>query len=76
MEYGCTAHPSASPADRKVHRGTIQNRQRARNADTHRTDVRVRFGAERGAAAAENLGRGEQLRVDLKTNNSFKRHRW
>ena len=39
----------------------VQHRQRARQAQAHRTNIGVRGRAETGGASAEDLGRGRQL---------------
>ena len=51
--------------DRVIDRGAVEDRQRARHAEAHGAHVRVRRRTERGAAAAEDLRAGLQLRVDL-----------
>ena len=51
--------------DRVVDRGTVEDRQRARHAETDRAHLRVGRRAERRAAPAENFRAGLQLRVDF-----------
>ena len=60
---------------RVVDRGAIEHRQRARVPETHRADVRVRRRAEGGRTAAEDLGRRQQLRMNLETDDRLiRRH--
>ena len=49
----------------------VQHRERAGQPDAHRADVGVGPGAERGGTAAENLGLGEQLGVNLEADDGF-----
>ena len=71
---GWTRQPSASAArDRQLHGSAVQHRQRAGQAEADRADVRVRRRAERASAAAEDLGGGQQLRVDLEPDDRFER---
>ena len=60
--------------DDSLDRETIGNRQRARIAETDRTDVRVRLAAEDVAASAEHLGLGLELDVALDADNRLIRH--
>ena len=62
-------------ADREVDRGAIEDRQRARETETDRTDVRVGRSAERRAAAAEDLRGGQEVRVDLQPDDRLVRAR-
>jgi hypothetical protein len=54
--------------DRVVDRGVVQYRQRARQAETDRTDVGVGRRAERRAGAAEDLRRSQELVLKFSTN--------
>ena len=56
---------------RQVDRLRVHHRQRAGQPEAHRADVGVGGGAELGAAAAEDLGRGAQLRVDLEADDGL-----
>ena len=58
-------------ADRVIDRRVVENRQRARQAQTDGTHVRVGWGAKRRAAAAEDLRGGQQVRVDLEADDWF-----
>ena len=60
--------------DRVVHRLAIEHRQRARQPQAHRTHLRVRRGAERRAAAAEDLRAGRELCVDFEPDDRLERH--
>ena len=60
-------------ARRQLHRMTIEDRQRAGQAETDRAQRGIGLGAEARGAAAENLGGGQQLRVDLEADDGFKR---
>ena len=57
-----------------LHGAPVQDRQGAGQPEADRTDVAVRRSAERGAATAENLGRGPKLGVNLKPDDRFERH--
>ena len=61
-------------ANRQIDRRSIQHRQRAGKPETHRAHVRVRRRAERRAAAAEDLGSGPEVRVNLETDDGLKEH--
>jgi hypothetical protein len=50
---------------------TVQHRQRAGQAEADGTHVGVRPGAERRGTAAERLGLGEKLGVDLEADHLF-----
>ena len=58
-------------ANGTIHRASVQHRQRPGQAEAHGTDVRVGLRAERGAAAAEDLGGGQQLRMDLEADDGL-----
>ena len=58
-------------ADRTVDRAPVQHRQRARQPEAHRTDVRVGRRAERGAAAAEDLRGRQELGVDFEPDDGL-----
>ena len=58
-------------ARRELDGAAVQHRQRARIAEANRADMRVRRGTERRRAAAEDLRRGEESRVDLEANDHF-----
>ena len=51
--------------DRRLHGLAVDDRHRAGEPEAHRADRRVRLLAERRRAAAEHLGRGVELDVDL-----------
>jgi hypothetical protein len=51
----------------------VQDRERPGQPEAHGTERGIRLGAEPGGAAAEDLGGGQQLRVDLEADNRFKR---
>ena len=53
----------------ELHRPPVQNRQRARQPQTHRADIRVRRIAKPGRAAAEDLGAGQKLDVDFQPDD-------
>ena len=55
-----------SDPDRRLDRGPVEDRQRARQAQTYRAHLGVGLGAEDGGAPAEHLGHGGQLYVHLK----------
>ncbi len=61
-------------ADRTLDRTSIQHRQRARQSQIDRARLRIRFGAERGRRARENLALGGQLRMRFDADNDFPRH--
>jgi hypothetical protein len=50
----------------------VEHRQRARQPEAHRADVRIGRRTEPGAAAAEDLARSQQLRVNLEADYGFK----
>ena len=50
----------------------VQHRQRARQAEADRAERGVRSRAEPRGAAAEDLGGGQQLRVDLEADDRLK----
>src|SRR6185312_715572 len=58
-------------ADRAVDGRVIEHRQCPGQAEAHRTQVRVGSGAERRAAAAEDLRLRQQLRVDLEADDGL-----
>jgi hypothetical protein len=58
----------------QIDRRSIQDRQRPWKAETNRTDVRVGWRAKCRTAAAEDLGGGQELRVNLETDDGLKRH--
>ena len=55
----------------ELDRAPIQHRQRARQAETHGTRVRVGRVAKMRGAAAKYFRRSVQLRVDLKADDGF-----
>src|SRR5438093_80635 len=59
-------------ADRVVNGGAVENRQRAGQTETDRTDVGVGRRAESGTTSTKDLGGGQELGVDLETDNRFK----
>ena len=62
---GCPFHP-------RCHRAPVDDRQRARKPQAHRTDVSVRLGAVHlGVTTAEHLGAGVHLGVHLQADHSF-----
>jgi hypothetical protein len=61
-------------ADGEVDRRAIQDRQRSRKAQAHRTDVRIRWSAETRGTAAENLRRCPQLCVNLQPDDGLVGH--
>ena len=63
--------------NRQLHGPAVQDRQCARQPEADGTQLRVGLGAEAGAAAAENLGGRQELRVDLQADDRLKRgHGW
>ncbi len=54
--------------DGELHGLPVQHRQRARQPEADGADVGVRRRPEPGAAAAEDLRLGQQLRVNLETD--------
>ncbi len=58
-----------------LHHALIEHRESTRQAQAHRTDVRVGWSAKAGAAAAEDLAVREELRVDFKSDDGFVIHR-
>ncbi len=56
---------------RELHCLAVQHRQRARKAQAHRADIRVRRIAEPGRAAAEDLGLGQKLDVNFQPDDGF-----
>ena len=63
-----------SRPDGELDGAPVQDRQRARQAETHGTDMRVGGRAEARAAAAEELALCLQLRVNLETDDGLVRH--
>ncbi len=61
--------------DGEFHDLSVQHRQRARQPKAHGADIGVRWRPEPGAAAAEDLRLGQQLRVNLETNHGLERCR-
>ena len=57
----------------ELHGAAVQDRQRARQPEADGTERGVRLGAEPGGAAAEDLGGGQQLRVNLEADDRFER---
>jgi len=57
-----------------VHHGPVEHGQHPRHAQADRAGVGVGRRAELGRTAAENLGSGLELGVNLKTNHRFKFH--
>ena len=63
--------------NRQLHGPAVEHRERARQAETHGTQLRVGLGAEPGAAAAEDLGGRQELRMDLQADDRLERgHGW
>ena len=61
----------------QLHGPAVQDRQRARQPEADGTQLGVGLGAEAGAAAAEDLGGGQELRVDLQADDGLERgHGW
>ncbi len=56
-------------ADAELDGHPIEDRERSRKTQADGADVRVRRRAECGAAAAENLGSGEELGVDFQADD-------
>ena len=56
-------------ANRELHHAAVEDRQGTRQPEADRTDVRVRRRAEARAAAAEDLGLGKQLGVNLEPDD-------
>src|SRR5690606_20140432 len=52
----------------------VDDRQGTRQAEAHRTDVRVRFGAELRRVRTEHLGRRPELHVDLQADHRLELH--
>src|SRR3954452_15934328 len=61
-------------AHRESDRFAIRHRQRAREPDAGRADVRIRCVAKAGGAAAEHLAPGEELDVHLQADHRLPRH--
>ncbi len=61
--------------DGELHDPSVQHRQRARQAEAHGADIGIRWRPEPGAAAAEDLRLGQQLRVNLETDHGLERCR-
>ena len=59
-------------ARRELHGAAVQDGQRTGKPETHGTERGIGLGAEPGGAAAENLGGGQQLRVNLQADNRLK----
>ena len=59
-------------ARRQFHRAPVEHRQRPRQPEADRAQRGVGLGAEARGAAAEDLGRGQQLRVDLEADDRLK----
>ena len=57
-----------------VHHGPVEHGQHPRHAQADRADVGVGRRTELGRTAAENLGSGLELGVNLKTDDGFKFH--
>ena len=57
----------------ELHGAAVQDRQRPGQPEADGTERGVRLGAEPRAAAAEDLGGGQQLRVDLEADDRLKR---
>ena len=68
----------ATRGQRNVHRQfndiLIQHGKRARQAQTHRTDMGIGIGAKFGTASAKNFGRGRKLGVYFQTDDRFVSH--
>src|SRR5207245_6773799 len=60
--------------DRRVDARAVRPRQRARQPQAHRADVRVGLGAELHGASAEHLAAGVQLEVALEADYGFVGH--
>ena len=58
-------------AQRQLQGAAVEHRQRARQAEAHRASVGVRRIAEARGAAAKDLGRGLQLRVDFEPDHGL-----
>ena len=58
-------------AHRQLDRASVEHRQRAGQAEADRAHVRVRRRAERRRTPAEDLGGGQQLRVDLEADDGL-----
>ena len=57
--------------DRQLHGPAVQHRQRAWQPEADGADIGVRRRPEPRAAPAEDLGFGEQLRVDFEPNHGL-----
>ena len=63
--------------NRQLHGPAVQHRKCARQADADGTQLRVGLGPEPRAAAAENLGGRQEVRMDLQADDRLKRgHGW
>ena len=70
-------HPRASAARRQIHGAPVQHGQRPGQPETHRAHMGVWRVPESRSAAAENLGPGQQLGMNLEANDGLeRRHSW
>src|SRR5690606_29031659 len=68
--HDAALHRATEP-HRVLHRPLVEHRERPGEAEAHRTDVGVRFGAELVAAPAEQLARRAQLAVHLEADDDL-----